>query len=520
MTLILVALAVVVAATFLIFQFADRPQVAQMTPTPGGAVNAAAQEVAFTVTGNPRLHDLSITVDGRDVTASARTVGRRVSVPTGDLPDGEHTVAVRFSNPNVFARTVNADWRFAVDTKAPPLKIIAPPAGSVSPRAKVRFAGTSEPGSTVTIAYRGGTRAVTTGPKGRWVGTVKLPEGVAVATVTAVDHAGNTTRRGRRTGVDTTAPNLSVSAPSSGPMTETDEPRIYGRVAGDNPRELTFTVMVNGQRVLRVPGSQAAGGAQEGDGYTEASADASALQLDGDRFALSIGKLPQGKNSVSVIATDRARNASSVKHTVMVDSSDTFGVNDMVLGARGADVTQLQERLREAGVLKSEPNGEYDRRTLKAVRAYQRQQKIPVNGRVDEKVRSAMIGKIVVTLSDFTLRLIRGGKVVKTYKIATGQPGHETPTGEYRVIEKQMNPTWFPPDSPWAAGLGPIPPGPGNPLGTRWIGTSAPAIGIHGTYADGSIGTRASHGCMRMHIPDVEALYDEVSVGTPVIIKP
>ncbi|MDX6647170.1 MAG: L,D-transpeptidase ErfK/SrfK [Miltoncostaeaceae bacterium] len=61
-------------------------------------------------------------------------------------------------------------------------------------------------------------------------------------------------------------------------------------------------------------------------------------------------------------------------------------------------------------------------------------------------------------------------------------------------------------------------PGPGNPLGTRWIGTSAPAVGIHGTPADYTIGSRASHGCIRMHIPDVEKLYEQVTVGMEVDI--
>ncbi len=76
-----------------------------------------------------------------------------------------------------------------------------------------------------------------------------------------------------------------------------------------------------------------------------------------------------------------------------------------------------------------------------------------------------------------------------------------------------------PPNSSWAKGLGPIPPGPGNPLGTRWMGTSAPFVGIHGTPADSTIGTRASHGCIRMHIHDAEALYDQVVVGMPVHIS-
>jgi lipoprotein-anchoring transpeptidase ErfK/SrfK len=104
--------------------------------------------------------------------------------------------------------------------------------------------------------------------------------------------------------------------------------------------------------------------------------------------------------------------------------------------------------------------------------------------------------------------------------VAIGQAEYPTPTGTYKIVTKQKNPTWNPPDSPWAEGLGQIPPGPGNPLGTRWIGTSAPAIGIHGTYADYSIGTAASHGCLRMHIPDVEELYEDVAVGMPVEINP
>jgi len=82
-----------------------------------------------------------------------------------------------------------------------------------------------------------------------------------------------------------------------------------------------------------------------------------------------------------------------------------------------------------------------------------------------------------------------------------------------------MNPTWLPPNSDWAKDAKPIPPGATNPLGTRWIGTSAPGVGIHGTPDDASIGSYASHGCIRMHIPDVEDLYARVVIGMPVIIR-
>ena len=134
-------------------------------------------------------------------------------------------------------------------------------------------------------------------------------------------------------------------------------------------------------------------------------------------------------------------------------------------------------------------------------------------------MRTAMVGRLVASLSQRKVRLIRNGKVVMTYPIAIGQPAYPTPTGEYEINDKQVDPAWYPPDSPWAAELSTIPPGPGNPLGTRWIGTTAPAIGLHGTYADYSVGTAASHGCMRMHIPDVEELYDQVTIGMKISIR-
>lgn len=127
--------------------------------------------------------------------------------------------------------------------------------------------------------------------------------------------------------------------------------------------------------------------------------------------------------------------------------------------------------------------------------------------------------RIIIDRGHFRLTLWKHRGKSQTFPIAVGMPGHATPSGDFSVIEKQVNPTWFPPSSPWAAGLGPVPPGAGNPLGTRWIGTSAPAIGIHGTPVPSSIGTRASHGCIRMYIPDVERLYRQVEIGTRVYIR-
>ena len=125
---------------------------------------------------------------------------------------------------------------------------------------------------------------------------------------------------------------------------------------------------------------------------------------------------------------------------------------------------------------------------------------------------------VIVDRGNYRLTWWKAGKRI-TFPIAVGTSDHPTPSGDFHVIQKQTNPTWFPPDSPWAAGLGPVPPGVNNPLGTRWMGTSAPAIGMHGTPVSGSIGTRASHGCIRMYIHDAERLYELVDIGTPVFIR-
>jgi lipoprotein-anchoring transpeptidase ErfK/SrfK len=117
-----------------------------------------------------------------------------------------------------------------------------------------------------------------------------------------------------------------------------------------------------------------------------------------------------------------------------------------------------------------------------------------------------------------TLRLYDGTRFVRSFGVATGQSAYPTPAGLWAIVVMQRDPWWRPPDSPWAAGAKPIPPGPGNPLGTRWMGLNAAGVGIHGTPDAASIGYSASHGCIRMHIPDAEWLFNYVSIGTPVYI--
>ena len=127
---------------------------------------------------------------------------------------------------------------------------------------------------------------------------------------------------------------------------------------------------------------------------------------------------------------------------------------------------------------------------------------------------------IVIRRGSNRLYLYKGMRFQRVFGVATGQSAYPTPLGHWRVVVKWRNPWWYPPNSPWAKGEKPVPPGPGNPLGTRWMGLSASGVGIHGTPDDTSIGYSASHGCIRMHIPDAEWLFNHVTVGTTVFIVP
>lgn len=144
---------------------------------------------------------------------------------------------------------------------------------------------------------------------------------------------------------------------------------------------------------------------------------------------------------------------------------------------------------------------------------------------VQAKTTSAQVaGKyptvVTVDRAGFRLRLFKHLKLVKSYPIAVGRQGLETPAGLYPVNDKQINPVWHVPNSSWAGKLAGhvIPPGPDNPLRARWIGITGGA-GIHGTSEVGSLGSAASHGCIRMAVPDVVDLFDRVPYGSTIYVS-
>ena len=128
---------------------------------------------------------------------------------------------------------------------------------------------------------------------------------------------------------------------------------------------------------------------------------------------------------------------------------------------------------------------------------------------------------LTIDRAGFKLRYFKNLKLKRSYGIAVGAPGFETPTGRFSIHNKAVNPAWSAPDEPWAGAYrNEVVEGgaPDNPLKARWMGIVG-GVGIHGTAAEYSIGTAASHGCIRMRVADVIDLYPRVPVGTAVLIR-
>ena len=132
--------------------------------------------------------------------------------------------------------------------------------------------------------------------------------------------------------------------------------------------------------------------------------------------------------------------------------------------------------------------------------------------------RSAFRNVIVIRRGSNRLFLYSYDRLRRPFRVATGESTYPTPLGRFTIQVMWRNPWWYPPNSRWARGQKPIPPGPNNPLGTRWMGLSSPGVGIHGTPNPASIGYSVSHGCIRMYIADAEWLFNTVDVGTTVFI--
>jgi len=485
-----VVAAVCVLAAVAAWQVLAVPRVSAVTPGPDTYVKNASLTVVLNVKGLPKLKSVRVTFDGDDVTGKATRRGDKLTFSTGRLSDGAHSVSFKATSSNLFRHEVRKEWRFTVDTSIPTLELAGSADEGRINTSPASFSGTTEPYSTVTVAGGGVRAAGQADARGKYTVSANLPDGPSDVTITTADRAGNATTKRLGVFVDASPPTLKTTQLDKTIGHSGLKIRIKAR---DQLGEPKLTLVLDGE-------------AREYEGLPS-------------RAVFTVKNLAQGKHAMVITASDKGGNVVTDKQTFVVNSTEHFGNAALWPGARGKDVKELQKKLADMGVYDFAKNGVYDNHTVTAVKAFQAKNGMTVDGLVGTMALNALSGQIIVDIGDLHLYLYRNDKLVKSYSVATGQPAYPTPTGTYSVVNMQMNPTWLPPNSDWAKDAKPIPPGATNPLGTRWIGTSATGVGIHGTPDDASIGSYASHGCIRMHIPDVEDLYARVVIGMPVIIR-
>ena len=442
-----------------------------------------------------------LTIDGKPIEAVLDAQHGDVTAVVGALADGVHDCAVSYQ-PRYGGGAVGAAWRFTLDTRPPGIALYGPKDGAMLSKAPCQVAGHTEPGAAVTLSLSpvgAGPAKVSTraDARGSFHGALAWVEGPALLTVQSRDRAGNEATLQRHLFFDKTPPQVLDCYPAPDAQIKKDP-------------TVTFRARV----------------VENGSGIAKAS-----FQLDefpprdlavdaSGRVSIPVPAMVQGRHTCRLRVTDRAGLQAEHVWNLLVDTSETFGECVLGRGAVGRDVGALQKRLEKRGFL---PPGSitdiYNDATEAAVRAFQMHSGINVDGLAGFATLGALSPQIRIDLAHFTLELRDMGKVVKRYKIAHGMPAYPTPAGDFRVTFLQKDPTWLPPKgSLWAKEAKVTPPGPGNPLGTRWIGLNSSCVGIHGTYAEWTVGTRASHGCVRMRIKDVEDLFGRVNLGTRVSI--
>ena len=489
----IVIAAVCVFAALAAWQVLGVPRVSAVTPGPGAYVKNPSIDVVLDIRNLSHLEAVQVTLDGKDITASTSRDGGKLSFATGELSDGEHTVAFSAHSSNLLRRAVSKEWRFTVDTSVPTLKLEASTDEGRINTSPATFSGTTEPLALVTVTSGTLKASGQADAAGNYTVSVKLPDGPSDVTITTTDKAGNSTARQMSVYVDAEAPVLKT----------TTVDKVEKRAS--------FKFSINATDQLAEP-------------KVKVVLDDEDVKFDGpaSHGRIDLKGLAQGKHTITVTASDKGGNVVTRKQTFIVDSTEHFGSKVMWKGAQGKDVKKLQKLLTDYGMYSGKISGKYDDKTEKAVKKFQSAYGMTVDGVVGGSVLTALGGQIVVDLSEHRLYLYRDGKLIKTYSVATGQPAYPTYPGSYHIVDKVKDPTWLPPNSDWAKNAQPIPPGTENPLGTRWMGTSQTGVGIHGVppSEDSTIGSFASHGCIRMHNWDAIDLFDRVVVGMPIIIKP
>ena len=434
--------------------------------------------------------DLEVFSEGRRLEPDVADVRGGLARILLNLEPGEHRLTLKFHGliPGLereYPVTVTVD-------KTPPELTASLADGSkkkfVTTEESVKLAGRLEEGCELTL--EGNSLESTSG---QFESDVQLQPGWNHLLLTATDKAGNSTRERFSVFRDTEDPVIGWETKPD-EVFKKKQARIVVQFEDDGS-----IVGVSG----KVDGKEPVQWFAKGD----------------DRWVGVTPELHEGFHQISLKAVDEGGRVVEGARQVIVDSSEALGDAVLGLGARGEDARLLNQRLAEAGYMDPESvSSVFDKKTEKAISELQKAEGYDVAGKAEGKALVALGPRIFINLSNFSLVLDRPGKDQKRWMVASGSYAHPTPVGKFVIHEKVPHPTWLPPKSDWAKDAKPIPPGPGNPLGTRWLGFDWGGVGIHGTNAPWSIGSASSHGCLRMVTGQVEELYELVEVGTPVVV--
>lgn len=433
-------------------------------------------------------------IDNKDVTSSVKSEEKKLFLSLENLEEGRHMLKI-YSDVNLYSMApYSMAIYFDIDMTSPKLEITSPEERLLN-TAFIEITGKSEPTCNLTFECNGDTFSTESSSTGYFSKKLTLSSGNNEIILTARDFAGNINTKKLSFEVDNMPPEIKYFLPEEDKIIDEDTVRVEAMFfdRGSGIKDIAF--FLDGKRLPSI---------LQGNGIV----------------STAIKSLDEGQYNVMLQAEDNAGGMTEEECSFTVDTTEVFGEKTLRPGAIGKDVRELQKNLCDLGYLKDiYINGIYDEETMKAITTYQASKKMEIDTILDRPKLLAFCNKIRVYLDEYKLYLLSpANKVIKCYPIACGSYAWPTPPGNYYIKDKEMYPTWYPPPSPWAVGAKPIPPGPGNPLGTRWIGLNGEDLGIHGTPSAWSIGYPDSHGCIRMFIPDAEELYDLVQVGTPVDI--
>jgi hypothetical protein len=427
-------------------------------------------------------------------------------VPETPLGDGEHYITTRLRYRFIFTKAVTLGWAFNVDTKMPYIELGNN--GVLGSRdVKTEISGLTEPGSRLKVKFNG--RQLTS-PSVYGGGTffidLDLTSQENILELEATDRAGNKAQKTLRVVIDKEPPVILGFFPNEKKKVKISNSVVEAAVQEKDSEVSSVSFKINGLKVQ--------------EQYDSAS----------QKVLANPGDLAEGNNLVEVEVKDAAGNVATANWSFLVDSTEEFGKRTMMEGASGADVKELQARLFAHSFNCGKMVAKYDSGTVQAVRSFQEANKIPITGIIGpEELRILKPERldtskpipdahIVIYISRRSLSLYSGDKLIKVYPIAVGRGGRfKSPVGKHKIRKKIVNPTWYPPA--WAGISHAIPPGPNNPLGNREMKLSKKGYSIHGTNRPMSVGTPATHGCIRMYPSDVLELFEVVSVGTPVEIR-